>query len=686
MNKTLFASLFLISSFLSVDAFAKEGVDTIPLEHFSCRSNRSSFKISPDGKHMLIANMIKDNECDIEQNYDRPEEEEMGNVGLILINLDTQESKSISRGVGSDRINNTGSFGWLNNNRIWYVPFIPQGKKGAAAFAVNLDGSRRTTLWKYGAGEGFTSPYEMDYSDPNHIYVTNNKRRAGVSDYYKLNVYTGASKRIATGPDLSRLNGGVSLLGRLNHSDGQPLGMVLDNGLKRIILEYKQDSQEWEEHFTFNCQEPGFIPIGIYKGKMVVAGSKFAPDGSLVENNDTNGIYLYDYKNREFGNLLFKDPEFDAAGLTGGCRPAQGNVFTDVMSNEADGIGYWGMGYERVFFDKEYEANYMAVKGVFPDHNLSVTTTSADRTRMVVQIWDTDEPGEYFYVDLNKGEVISLFKSKPWLDRSKLSKGQKIWYTARDGLKIPAVFTPTKMKTDRNYFVILPHGGPNTRQWIGFDGWAQFFASRGINVLQPDFRGSTGLGYSHYMLGNKQWGKTMQDDLSDGVKWAIDNGYADADRVCIAGASYGGYATMAGMTFTPELYRCGINGVGVTDQMLILENFAQKRSRNQSWDKEPLLEWGDLYNEEDYAYAKASSPVNFVKDIEGAVLVLHGSNDRVVEPRHAEDLIAQLKKYDIEYMDMFQAKAGHCIDTCGERASLEYMGIQEEFLDKYLKN
>jgi hypothetical protein len=83
----------------------------------------------------------------------------------------------------------------------------------------------------------------MDYSDPNHIYVTNNKRRAGVSDYYKLNVYTGASKRIATGPDLSRLNGGVSLLGRLNHSDGQPLGMVLDNGLKRIILEYKQDSR-----------------------------------------------------------------------------------------------------------------------------------------------------------------------------------------------------------------------------------------------------------------------------------------------------------------------------------------------------------------------------------------------------------------------------------------------------------
>ena len=686
MNKTTYnilrSKIFVLGFFAIFNLHATADDLSIPLEHFSCKSNQANFSISPDGKHMLIGNMIKDNECDIERNYDKRVEDEMRNVGLILLNLDTQETKSISRGKGSDRINSISSFGWINNNRIWYVPRFDMGKKAGAAFAINLDGSDRTTLWKYGEGES-TYPYWMDYNDPNHIYVANNSRRSAIFDYYKLNVYTGVKKVIARGP---QPKGTAFTLGSVSHGDGTPLAIVYDTGINRDILIYDKASEEWQKHFTFRCQKPGFMPIGMYKGQMVVAGSKFSPEGIVIEENDTNGIYLYDYKTRTFGDKLFQDPEFDAAGLTGSCRTSEGSAFTNIMTGDVDGIGYYGMQAERVFFDKDYENKYLSIKSVFPDQNVSPVASSADRTRMVVLVWDTNEPGEYFYVDLRKGQVTSLFKSAPWLDRNKLSKAQKIWYTARDGLKIPAVFTPTKIKTDRNYFVILPHGGPNTRQWIGYDAWAQFFANRGINVLQPDFRGSTGLGASHYIAGNKQWGLKMQDDLSDGVQWAIDNGYADPDRVCIAGASYGGYATMAGMTFTPDLYRCGINGVGVTDQMLILENFAQRKSKRQSWDKEPLLEWGDLYDEEDYAYAKSSSPVNFVKNIEGAVLVLHGSNDRIVEPRHAEDLIDELKKYDIEYMSMFQAKAGHCIDTCGERASLEYMGIQEEFLDKYLKN
>jgi dipeptidyl aminopeptidase/acylaminoacyl peptidase len=178
----------------------------------------------------------------------------------------------------------------------------------------------------------------------------------------------------------------------------------------------------------------------------------------------------------------------------------------------------------------------------------------------------------------------------------------------------------------------------------------------------------------------------MQDDISDGVAWAIENGYADEDRVCIVGASYGGYATMAGLTFTPDLYRCGINAIGVTDQIQILENFANRASIRQSWDEEPLLEWGDISTEEGKAYALSSSPVNFVKNIQAPVLVLQGSNDRTVEPRHAEDLIDKLKSLDKEYMAMFQAKAGHCVTGCQERAALEYLEIQEEFIDKYLKN
>ena len=241
---------------------------------------------------------------DIEQNYDLGQEEEQYNVGLILLNLETQETKFISNGSGSDRINNVGAFGWINNNRIWYVPRFDLGKKAGAAFAINLDGSRRTTLWKYGEGSN-TYPYEMAYDDPQYIYVQNNKRRPAIYDYYKLDVYTGKMKIIAFGPDSKGFT-----LGSLNHKDGQPLGILFDTGLGRQLLEYKQDTKEWVPHFKFYCQKPGFVPIGMYKGKMVVAGSKFSPDGSVIEKNDTNAIYLYDYKNRTFGDKLFQDPDF----------------------------------------------------------------------------------------------------------------------------------------------------------------------------------------------------------------------------------------------------------------------------------------------------------------------------------------------------------------------------------------
>ena len=279
-----------------------------------------------------------------------------------------------------------------------------------------------------------------------------------------------------------------------------------------------------------------------------------------------------------------------------------------------------------------------------------------------------------------------LYQRNPWLDRNKLVKATPVQYTARDGLEIPALLTLTNKKTEHNYLIVMPHGGPNTKQYIYFDAWAQFLVNKGYNVLQPDFRGSTGLGTSHYKAGNLEWGKKMQDDISDGVLWAIDNGFADADRVCIAGASYGGYATMAGLVFTPDLYRCGINAIGVTDQEQLLENFANKASRFQSWDEEPLLEWGDLSTPEGKEYAKEISPILHIENIKAPVLILHGSNDRVVPVFHAEDLESRLKRLGKTYDAMYQAYEGHCVTGCGEQAALEYLDKQEEFLIKYLEN
>lgn len=676
-------TVVLFSMFFLLGSFNLHAYEEIPNEQFACYSNFNDMMVSPDGRHLLIINTVKDNICDIEQDKVKRVEDSMRDRGLLLLDLDTMETTMISDGSSEGGINGAG---WLSSNRIWYTPRYKTGQDidSRVTFAMNIDGSRRSIIKK--GGYWYQSIYDYDYDDPNHVYVQTNERRQVIFDYYRLNIFTGKKTRIAYGPDIGNMKG-KAVLGSLNDFESKlPLGMLIDVGLDRVLYAYNSSNKEWEEHFRFACQQPGFTPIGTYKGKVVVSGSKFSPSGTLIEENDTNAIYLYDMNTREFSDKLYQDPRYDVSGLTGSCRQASGYKLSSSGSSEISAIAYESYQQEAVFFDKEQEATYIAIKQLFPGDQIEILSSDVSGKVMMVLVQGSNNPGDYYIVDLYKNSVNLLYQERPWLDRSKLAKTTAVKYYARDGLEIPALLTLTKKETDKNYFVILPHGGPNTKQRIGYDTWAQFFANKGINVLQPDFRGSTGLGTKHYKAGNLEWGKKMQDDITDGVMWAIENGYADADTVCIAGASYGGYATMAGLVFTPDLYRCGINSVGVTDQQQLLDNFAAKASRFQSWDEEPLLEWGDMSTEEGQKYAKEISPILHVDNIKAPVLVLHGTNDPIVPVFHARDLIAKLEKLGKEYDSMFQAYEEHCVVSCGELANLEFLNVQEEFLDKYLFN
>jgi len=676
-NINLFIFLLLINNAYSDD-------NLIPLEHFACASNSNSFSISPNGKYMLITNTMKDNVCDIMQDKSQPVEDEYYMRGLMLLDFDTMETKVISKGSAEDGIR---AAGWLSNDRIWYVPRykLGQGVESQVIFAVNIDGSKRKLIRQHKKYTDRYQIYNYDMANPEFVYEMNNTRRPFIYDYYRLNVYTGVRKLVARGPDFGDMKGKATL-GQSFHPDGTPMGVLIDEGLDRVLYEYDSDSKKWTEHFRFACQQPGFVPIGSYKGKVVVSGSKFSPSGDLIEENDTNALYFYDMATKEFSEKLYQDPDYDVSGLTGSCRPASGGGTTNRMTSEIEYVSYSTLKPERVYFDKNAEEIFATVQSVFPDDHVSISTSSADKKIMVVSVSNTNNPGDYYLVNLNEGTVKLLFQRSPWLDREKLVKATPVKYYARDGLEIPALLTLTKQKTDKNYFIVMPHGGPNTKQRIGYDSWAQFFVNRGINVLQPDFRGSTGNGASHYIAGNTQWGKKMQDDITDGVNWAIKNGYADKDRVCIAGASYGGYATMAGLVFTPELYRCGINAIGVTDMEQLLNDYTRRSSILSSWDEEPLLEWGNMKTAEGRAYAEETSPLNYVDNIQAPLLILQGSNDYIVEAYHAEDLIDELKSKGKTYEAMFQKYEGHCVTYCGEKASLEYLEIQEQFVDTYLKN
>jgi len=237
-------------SIFSIALFSMQSLisdNLIPIEYFACASNQNSFNISPDGKHMLIINTIKDNECDIMQDKSQPVEDDFYMRGLLLLNLETMETKQISRGTAEDGVS---SAGWLNNDRIWYRPRYKQGQgiKSIAVFGVNLDGSKRKLIRQHTSWTNQFQIYNYDMANPETVYEMNNTRRPFVYDYYKLNVYTGKKTLVARGPDFGDMKGKATI-GQSFHPNGVPMGVLIDDGLDRILYEYNSDSKKMDRTF-----------------------------------------------------------------------------------------------------------------------------------------------------------------------------------------------------------------------------------------------------------------------------------------------------------------------------------------------------------------------------------------------------------------------------------------------------
>jgi dipeptidyl aminopeptidase/acylaminoacyl peptidase len=254
-----------------------------------------------------------------------------------------------------------------------------------------------------------------------------------------------------------------------------------------------------------------------------------------------------------------------------------------------------------------------------------------------------------------------------------------ITYTARDGLELHGYLTlPAGAEGKPVPLIMHPHGGPfGVRDNWGYDPEVQFLASRGYAVLQVNYRGSGGYGREFVNKGRYQWGRAMQDDLTDGVKWAIAQGIADPKHIAIYGASYGGYATLAGITMTPELYCCAINYVGAADLTITFKNRgddAFMTDRDFSYQKE----WVGKTKE----YLDETSPVNFVERIRVPSLHAYGRNDPRVKIDHWKRLEAQLKKYNKPYVAIVEENQGHGFRN--EHASENFYGAMEKFLAENL--
>ncbi len=412
-------------------------------------------------------------------------------------------------------------------------------------------------------------------------------------------------------------------------------------------------------------------------------GASFSPhafgaDGRLyVEANnghDKEGLYSFDLDQLKISDkAIFSLEHYDF----------NGSLITD--SNRTLGVRYTSDAEETYWFDSAMSGIQRTVDSKLPNtvNRISIAQRS-ESPIVLVEAHSDIQPTVYLIFNYETNELNKIGEMYRDISAKEMSHQEMIRYRARDGLEIPAYLTLPRGRAAKNLpMVVLVHGGPFTRgkTW-GWNAEAQFLASRGYAVLEPEFRGSTGFGNAHFQSGWKQWGLGMQDDIADGALWAIKQAYVDPKRICIAGASYGGYASLMGLINNPELFRCGFEWVGVTDINMMFEGYKGHDSDLPAIWKSygmPLL-IGDPI--EDAAQLKATSPLQQEARITQPLLMAYGGADRRVPMFHGKVLYDKLKMHNPNVEWIFYSKEGHGWKLV--KTNVDFWSRVEKFLQKNL--
>ena len=301
-----------------------------------------------------------------------------------------------------------------------------------------------------------------------------------------------------------------------------------------------------------------------------------------------------------------------------------------------------------------------------------------EEDKFIVRTHGDRSRGAFYYYDNQRDELRKLAEVSPWLDAEKLAPMEPVRIPARDGLKLPAYLTlPPGMEAKNLPVVLLVHGGPWARDAWGFDSEAQFLANRGYAVLQVNFRGSTGYGREFWEKSFKQWGKAMQDDLTDSVKWLVDRGIADPRRIAIYGGSYGGYAALAGMAFTPEVYAAGISFVGPSNLFTLLASVPPY------WEPYRQMQYEMIGNPEtEQDLLTAASPLFSADKITSPLLIAQGANDPRVKQAESDQIVAALQARGIDVPYIVRDNEGHGFGN--EENRLYFFRAIERLLAKHL--
>jgi dipeptidyl aminopeptidase/acylaminoacyl peptidase len=538
---------------------------------------------------------------------------------------------------------------WASNDRILFR-VDDEGRESFALYAVNRDGSDPTVLASGYSKADTTEELNVRFrsvlgpikGDSKRILVLANLTYRDWSDVATLDLKTGEMTTLIPAP------GNVDYY--LQDHDGNVRIAVVETSQIRRILHREPKGKGWTQLGEHHMDQPGWEPIA------------FDGDNRTLfiwsdVGRKTRAIYRYDVTTKQQVDLVFADDTYDAidANAAVALSRTPSTIF-DPSKGRIVGLSYAADRTRFHWLDDEMRQLEQKLSASLPDTVHAPRQFAADGSKIIFLSSSDRDPGVYYLYDRKRQKLNELAVVKPAIVPEKMSPVRPIKFPARDGLELHGFLTLPRDRAAKNLPLILhPHGGPfGIRDEWGYRDEVQFYANRGFAVLQVNYRGSGGYGRAFESAGFKKWGLEMQHDLSDGVRWAIAEGIADPGRVVISGASYGGYATMAGLTFTPELYCAGINYVGVTDIEILIPKEAP--ADRMYWRNTRL---GSLNDATDRKRIHDTSPVHFADRIQAPLLMGYGKNDPRVHIDHGFDMERALKKAGKTYEMIIEEDEGH---------------------------
>ena len=497
--------------------------------------------------------------------------------------------------------------------------------------------------------------YDVPKSDPDAIFVGLNDRDAAWHDLYKVRISTG--ERTLLRKNTERISGwDFDRKGNLRLAQ-----RTTEKGDTEIL---RVDADAFKVVYTCNIFESA-------------GTSGFHKDGKRVYLETNKG-------NPDLSQLVLFDPETGKEELVESDplkRVDFGAPIFSEVTDELIGTSYRDDRTRIYWRDKAWEADYKLLKAKLPGKELGFASSTDDEKVLLVAAYSDVDPGTTYLFDRRTKKLSVEYVVREKLPRQQMSAMTPIRYKSSDGLEIPAYLTlPKGVSAKKLPLIMFPHGGPWARDGWGFNNYAQFLANRGYAVLAPNFRGSTGYGKKFLNAGNKQWGDRMQDDITWGVKYLVAKGIADPKRVGIMGGSYGGYATLAGVAFTPDLYAAAVSIVGPSNLLTLLETIPPYWEAGRIVFHERM---GNPNTPEGKKQLERQSPLNSAGKIKTPLMVVQGANDPRVKKAESEQIVIALRDrgFPVEYL--CAPDEGHGFARPVNNMAM--MAASEKFFAKYLK-